>query len=154
EFAERAEPHLHAATQLEWLDRLEREHDNLRAALAWSLGEGRDVDAALRLAGALFRFWQYRGYLSEGRGWLEDALALDHEQTGRSARGRARAKALYCAAWLLMTQGDFATARTYLDECYRLARGAGDSSNLAYALVIDALVLLFAGDLAEAHTRT
>src|SRR5207244_4082998 len=67
--AEQAEPELHRSEQLVWLERLEREHDNLRAALEWSMTEAGGAEAGLRLAGALRRFWEVRGYLQEGRGW-------------------------------------------------------------------------------------
>jgi predicted ATPase len=72
--AEAAEPHLRGADQVLWLDRLEADHANLRAALGWLLEAG-DGSAALRLAAALGRFWWTRGYLSQGRRWLERALA-------------------------------------------------------------------------------
>jgi predicted ATPase len=71
--AEAAEPKVQDATQNIWLDRLEREHDNLRAALGWALAGG-DLEAGIRLASALWPFWYMRGYGSEGRKWLEEAL--------------------------------------------------------------------------------
>src|SRR5947207_760093 len=70
--AEEAEPNLTGEQRAEWLDRLEREHDNLRAALRSSIGAG-DAPTALRLSGALWRFWHFRGHLSEGRAWLAEA---------------------------------------------------------------------------------
>ncbi len=83
--AEVAEPHLQGAEQRSWLDRLELDHDNLRAALQWTLGSG-EADMALRLSAALGEFWWPRGFISEGRRWLEGALELpgtapaQHEQ--------------------------------------------------------------------------
>jgi predicted ATPase len=151
--AARAEPHLHAATQLEWLDRLQAEHDNLRAALAWSLGEGHDAAVALRLAAALHWFWAFRSYLSEGRAWLGAALALDRREAGQVERARLRTKALYCAAQPAQTQADYVAALTYLDECFRLTREIGDASSLANALVIDAWVHMFAGDRGAAQAQ-
>jgi non-specific serine/threonine protein kinase len=69
--AESAEPELHGAEQSKWLDRLEAEHDNLRAALGWCLAEGDNPEAALRLAGALTWFWAKRGHLAEGSEWTD-----------------------------------------------------------------------------------
>jgi non-specific serine/threonine protein kinase len=68
--AERGDPELRGPKQASWLDRLEAEHDNLRAALEWSLSQEKD-EAGLRLAGALSGYWHGRGYLSEGREWLD-----------------------------------------------------------------------------------
>ena len=67
--AEEAKPELEGPRQVEWLDRLQTEHDNLRAALSWSLERG--IDLGPRIAGALSLFWYTRGYLSEGRTYLE-----------------------------------------------------------------------------------
>ncbi len=107
QFAEETEPRLRRAEQLEWLERMDREHDNLRAALAWALE--RDMSAhALRLAGALTYYWELRGYWNEGLQALNAALALAERDgsaditTGDDAARRAalfrRAKALYGAA--------------------------------------------------------
>jgi predicted ATPase len=74
--AEQAFPELEGAKHLEWLERLEAEHDNMRAALSWAI-EHKEVEVALRLGGALSWFWSARGYHSEGRRWLEEVLALD-----------------------------------------------------------------------------
>jgi predicted ATPase/transcriptional regulator with XRE-family HTH domain len=81
--AERAEPLLRGAEQQPWLDRLEREHDNLRAALGWALAQG-EGELAQRLAGALWRFWAGRGYLTEGRAGMQRA------RTQAAARTLAR----------------------------------------------------------------
>ncbi len=75
--AERANPMLKRAEQSIWLSRLELEHDNLHAALAWSLQIG-SIEDGLRLACALGEFWWRRGYLSEGIEWLDRLLARDH----------------------------------------------------------------------------
>ena len=74
--AEEAYPELRGPDQLEWLERLEAEHDNMRAALSWAL-ERKEVEVALRLGGALWWFWWMRGHNSEGRRWLEEALAME-----------------------------------------------------------------------------
>jgi predicted ATPase/transcriptional regulator with XRE-family HTH domain len=87
ELAERAEPELTGPAQAEWLGILGAEHDNLRSALSWSLGAG-DSAIALRLTGALARFWRMRGHPREGLSWLERALALEHGPAP-AARGKA-----------------------------------------------------------------
>jgi predicted ATPase len=74
--AEEADPELRGANQLEWLERLEAEHDNMRAALSWA-SERNEAEVALKLGGALSLFWLLRDYHSEGRRWLEEALAMD-----------------------------------------------------------------------------
>ncbi len=84
---ERAEVELQGPNQRMWLERLETEHDNLRAALEWSLTEGGGAEPGLRLAGCLWRFWHERGYWSEGRRWLEAAL----ERSSTSTASRAKA---------------------------------------------------------------
>jgi len=74
--AEEAEPRLRTPEDVEWLERLEREHDNTRATLSWALKKG-EAELALRLGGALGSFWQAHGHWSDGRKWLEGALAQD-----------------------------------------------------------------------------
>ena len=80
--AERAAPELLGPEQRRWAERMEAEHANLRAALAW-LTERGEAEPALRLAGALFLFWFLRGHLREGTAWLEQALARRAERTAR-----------------------------------------------------------------------
>ncbi|MCC6315599.1 MAG: tetratricopeptide repeat protein, partial [Thermomicrobiales bacterium] len=109
-----------------WLDRLQAEHDDLRAALAWSVAG--DPETALRLAAGLWRFWSQRGYWSEGRGWLERALADD---VGGSPA--ARAAALIGVGKLANEQGDLVHARRCFDEGLNLARQIGDERAAAYA---------------------
>lgn len=126
--AERAEPELHKASQTTWLDRLEGEHDNLRAALEWSLGQQGD-DAGLRLAAVLAPYWHARGYLTEGREWLERARA----QEG-AATESLRMSALVAAARLAFAQDDFAGTKMLLEEAVPLVRAAGDRQALALSL--------------------
>jgi predicted ATPase/transcriptional regulator with XRE-family HTH domain len=135
--AEAAEPHLRGAEQIIWADRLEVEHDNLRAALAWAHDHGADdssttsgVEAELRLAGALFWFWDIRNYQIEGRRWLEGALA----RTGAPARTAARAMALFAAGRLTAHWGDYVAWRAQLEESVAIWRELGDKRGLALAL--------------------
>jgi predicted ATPase len=86
ELAERAEPDLERSSSALWLDRLENERENLRAALAWCRAEASGTEAGLRLAGALGRFWEARGYLSEGRSFLAEALGV-RRPMGSRGRG-------------------------------------------------------------------
>jgi predicted ATPase/DNA-binding CsgD family transcriptional regulator len=122
---EAAEPRLHGPEQLMWLDRLEVEHDNLRAALAWTL-ERSETESALRLAGALGEFWRVRGHLSEGRAWLDRAL--------EGGDGAARAKALQEAGTLAWCQGDFEVAAVLLEESLARWRALDDPGGIAWTL--------------------
>ena len=108
------------------MDRLDAEHDNLRAALAWSLEQ--DGAAALRLSGALGWFWWSRSNHTEGRRWLAQALNATSERT------RARAKALHGAGWLAHHQRDLREARNLFDESLSIAREQGDRWTIAWAL--------------------
>jgi predicted ATPase len=145
--AERGEAELTGPQQGEWLDRLESEHDNLRAALAWSR-EQNSAEAALRLAGALWRFWYTRGYLSEGRRWLAQALAmvenglpvLQSEVAEQLSDGQARsskalhAKALNGAGGLAYAQGDYANATPLYEGSLTLRREINDQEGVATGL--------------------
>jgi non-specific serine/threonine protein kinase len=134
--AEDAEPRLRGPDQGAWLGRLEAEHDNLRAALGWAR-EQEAGEAALRLSGALERFWQVRGYLREGCGWLEMALAA-----GSGAPPGLRAKAVRGVGTFAAMQGDFEHATAHYEEALALhrelddkggiAQGLGDLANVAY----------------------
>jgi tetratricopeptide (TPR) repeat protein len=108
--AEEAYPELRGPDQLEWLERLESEHDNMRAALAWAL-ERKGVEVALRLGGALWWFWSARSYYSEGRRWLQEALALN----GRGSL-ESRAMALAGVGELAFDQGDLDRAKEVCEE--------------------------------------
>src|SRR5205823_930393 len=107
QLAERAAPELSGLHRREWLDQLEREHDNLRAALSWSV-ESRDAATALRLAGALEPFWRSSLHVTEGRQALAAALALPVAEIHEPHRARA----LRAAGRLALIQGDLAAART------------------------------------------
>ena len=148
--AEAAEPELRGPESGAVLDRLEAEHDNLRAALEAGLAAGAAAgpgagDAALRLSGALAWFWWLRSYHDEGRRWL--ARALD----GTPVRSAARVKALHGAGWLAHHQRDPATARALLAESLRLARELGDRRTEALALHTLGRVAYYEGDAAAAR---
>ena len=126
--AERAEPELRGERQLAWLNRLEAEHDNLRAALRYGLERG-EGERALRLAGALGRFWAARTYWSEGRQWLTEALANSDDRPAPF-----RAKALHEAGVLARYQGDYSAAEAYFAASLALRRELGDRAGMAASL--------------------
>jgi len=137
--AERADPQLRGRGQREWYFRLEREHDNLRAALRWLLDQDgpADREAALRLAGALGYFWWLRGYHVEGVRWLERALlrapaASDLEDDGATVAARSQAQ--IAAGKILALQGEFDRARAVLEEALDLAQRRHDPAGAAQAL--------------------
>jgi predicted ATPase/class 3 adenylate cyclase len=144
--AEEADVELKGPDQLEWLDRLEAEHDNMRTALGWALESG-ETELALRLAGSLWWFWLVRGHLSEGRRWLEEALAKD----GRAAIS-VHAKALTGAGRLASEQGDLERATALLEESVRLFRGLGDEGGLADAVDNLGIAAAYQGNLEQATT--
>jgi tetratricopeptide (TPR) repeat protein len=127
--AETAEAELRGASQTVWLDRLDAEHDNLRAALAWMTQSG-EAEPGLRLALALWRFWEIRGYLAEGRAAFAGLLALP----ASSAQTKLRLKALYAAGILADAQGDYALARTLFEENLAINRESGDKWGTANSL--------------------
>jgi len=128
--AERLEPELPGgAQQKQALDLLEAEHDNLRAALAWALETPERADLALRMCGALYRFWHRRGYWREGHAWCEKALA----HASGSHDKALRAKALLGAATLGANVPE-AETRPFLEDAIRLGREAGDRKIEAMAL--------------------
>jgi predicted ATPase len=114
--------------QQSWLSRIANEHDNLRAALAWS-ADSSPIEG-LRLAQALSAFWRIRGHVAEGREWL--ARLLDAVPIDRGTRERARG--LYVAALLAIPQGDYAAAKRLLQESLALFRETGDSTRAARVL--------------------
>ncbi len=144
ELAEQAEHALQGPQQVAWLDRLEVEHDNMRAALDWALGQGANT-AALRLGGAIWRFWVNHGHLEEGRRWLDRALAQAGDPAAQSAPASDElfsrvptravlAKALKAAGNLAYTCGDHPAARRRLEESLALSRQLGDTRAIAAAL--------------------
>ena len=146
--AEEAVPHLNGGEEQKvWLDRLEAEHDNLRAALAWALDQGAG-DAGLRLGGALWRFWLLRAYLGEGRRWLERLLGV---VTERPTHGRATA--LLGVGWLACRQGARDRAATYLAQSLTLFRALGDRYGEAAALTMAGAVAWERGEYDDARIQ-
>lgn len=127
--AAEAEPHLSTAAQGEWLDGLEREHDNLRAALEWSLGTPERLEGAFGAVHALYTFWARRAHTTEARAWLARALAVPGVPDTP-----ARADALERAGSLAWLQGDYSEAKRYLHEALTLARQLDAKACVAAAL--------------------
>jgi predicted ATPase/class 3 adenylate cyclase len=172
EFAEHAGSELRGPDQPLWLDRLEQEHDNLRAAIEWSCAECRpeglvyedrgdlrgsresgqadegSPEAGLRLAGSLYRFWWVRGHLTEGRQWLEGALLA----AGLAAGPGPRARALHGAGYLAWAQGDYPRARSHLAESLALYRRLDDKRGLARALNSSAVLSFDEGEQERARS--
>jgi non-specific serine/threonine protein kinase len=140
----RAEPELTRERQLSWLDRLEREHDNLRAALEWCLAAPERGRQTVEVVTPLWWFWIKRGYYREGQEWLERALSA-----GGDIPPALRAKALIALGAITFFQGHFDRARQILDESATLARTIGDLSLLSFALGLSALASLERGDIAD-----
>jgi len=139
--AAEAEPHLTTDDQGVWLDRCEEEHANIRAALRWAIDRG-DAGAAQAAAGGLWRFWQQRGHLAEGRRWLAETLAMPSGQAPTAARAKALTGAGGIAWW-----SDQAAARAFYDEALAIERELGDPARLAEALYNEAFAVAADHDL-------
>jgi predicted ATPase len=130
--AEAAAPNLFGGERRRWLDRLELDHDNFRAAFDWAMARG-DARRALCLGAAFWRFWQMRGHLREARARLDGILAMP--QTREYPLDRARA--LEAAGGIAYWQGDMGATQVYYDECLELTREGGDPLAIANALYND-----------------
>ena len=148
--AEEAEPELKGERQVGWLERLEQERENLRAAMACSLGREELEDAA-RLGWALWLFWGIRGHFSEGRQSMEQALSAEG---GDAMPVSSRAKALYVAGMMANYQGDHRSAELLLEESLGLFRELEDKLGTAYALSNAGFAALGQGQHRRAITLT
>jgi len=142
-FAEKAGQRLAGSEQLEWSQRLEVEHDNIRSAIAWCRDDPEGVEAGLRLTGAMGWFWVTHGYVNEGQQHLAEALARES-----LSRTKARGDALMMSAQFAYP--DYATAQTLYEECLAIWRELGDKSSIAVALTQLGLIKHEQGD----HTNT
>ena len=156
--AEESELELVGPQQALWLERLELEHDNLRAALDWSLQQGGDtietqrrMEIALRLVGALRRFWQMHGHLNEGQMFTEKALSASE---GILVTVQARAKALIAAGTLASIQNDHDRTETYCRESLLLFKELGDQQGMALSLFLLSVVPMMKGDNVAARSLT
>ncbi|HEX5912998.1 MAG TPA: tetratricopeptide repeat protein, partial [Rubrobacter sp.] len=147
--AEQAEPELKGPRQKKWLERLDREHDNLQVALGWVLerevGAQQSVELAARLTDALWLFWYKRGYLSTGHRWLDATLS-----NSGILSAVTRAKVLGGAGMVAWERGDYASARPMHEESLRLQRQAEDKPGIAFSLNHLGLVALYQGEYGSA----
>jgi predicted ATPase/serine/threonine protein kinase len=130
----------------EWLERFASEHDNFRAALEW-LTETGDAEWGLRLGTALFRYWEIREYLAEGRDRLGRLLKL----AGAASPTKLRMRALFAAGVLAGEQGDYASAEALISESQNIAHELGDKTGIAVSLNALAVFARDRGDVATAH---
>jgi len=146
DLAERAASHLHGSTQAIWLNRLDTEHDNLRAALQYTLDHDL-IERGLQLAVAIQGFWRVRGHLSEAGQWLDRLLSR-----GTAAPGAMRATALHAAAIVSQMQGDRERARRLTEASLDLGREVGDDRLIAPALHNLGVIATDRADFAAAST--
>jgi tetratricopeptide (TPR) repeat protein len=129
--AEQAESKLESAEQMEWVHRMEQEHDNLRSALQWSMTTIAASDICLRLATTLGLFWEVRGYFSEGRERLSAVLNTHSAQEETAARAQLLAR----AAELAYRQSDYPATISFAQESLEICRLIGDLRGVASALI-------------------
>lgn len=148
--AEKTRPNLFGPDPGLWLDRLDREQDNIRAALAWSLGDTKgpgDVTLALRMAAACYQFWHMRGHLQEGHSWLERAIGQ-----GERVDPATRADAFLTLANIANNLEDHDQARALYLESLRLNKEIGNTPGIAAALVGLGMVATNEGAFSVART--
>ncbi len=129
DLAEAAERELVGPNQVQWFDRLEHEHDNLRAALRWCI-DNRALDLGARLGGSLWQFWSTRGHPREGRTWLSELRIL----VGSQSRTAAHATLLAGSGRLAYEQGDYAAARALHEESLDIDRELNNLPAVARSL--------------------
>ncbi len=148
---EQAETELQGPNQAVWVERLEQEHDNLRAALEWALGDVADEraaarqDIALRLSAALWPFWSMRGYYSEARAFLERAIVRSD-----GANDSLRVKALQVNASVTLQQGDHARTEALAKRSLALYQELGNTRGIADCLGLLVDLAVRRGEMAEA----
>jgi predicted ATPase/class 3 adenylate cyclase len=138
-YVESVAPELLGRDRRMWLDLLEQDQDNLRAALDWAVESG-DADLAFRLSSAAWRLWQARGHLHEARRRLDEVLALE------GGEPKNRAKALEALGGILWWQSDLEKALEVYRETVRMHRSLGDPKELANALYNVSLATVFVQD--------
>jgi len=145
--AEEAESKLTGSAQASWFERLDKEHDNFRAALNYSKASGK-LESGLRLGGALWRFWDVRGYVTEGRGVLDELVGLAQ---GVNIPATVRAKALNGAGVLAGNQGDYDRQTAILEESLKLYKELDDKPGIAQSINNLGSIAYSQGDYARAE---
>ncbi|MEO8973564.1 MAG: tetratricopeptide repeat protein, partial [Ktedonobacteraceae bacterium] len=147
--AQKADTEIIRSEQIFWVDRLEQEYDNVRAVMQWLLEPTEDGgELALRLGSALYSFWQLRGYFTEGRDFLEQALTR-----GKATSLPVQARATYVATRLNEVLGNHDRAEALCEESLALYRELGDAEGIAYALHLRADIAWGRGNLAVARSQ-
>ena len=144
--ATRATQESYGANQAHWLMWLEAQHDNLRAALQWSLSTTDTDQICLAFIGNLARFWELRGHFSEARTWLSRAL----NSPGTDAWTNVRADAIFGVALLILRQGDHATAQAFCEEALAIYQELGEQRRAALTLVRLSEIASVVGDFSGA----
>ena len=139
---EEAQAELSGPRQVEWLDRLEREHANIRAALRWAIECGA-VECGLRLGAGLCRFWLIRGHLAEGRSWLRQLLEMARDE---AEAGSARARGLAASGWLAEAQGDYVEAARLHEQSLVVSRALKYEAGIADAQRSLGVLARYVGD--------
>jgi predicted ATPase/class 3 adenylate cyclase/Tfp pilus assembly protein PilF len=148
--AEEAQPRLRGAQEVSWVNRLEQEFGNLRAALAWWSERG-EAEPGLLLGTVLSHIFYLRGYLSEGREWLTRLLAMTGPAAAASSRTVVRAQALDATGQLALFQRDHAAARACMEESLALKQELGDERGVASSLYNLGMVVQSQGDYRQAE---
>jgi predicted ATPase/class 3 adenylate cyclase len=136
-----AETHLRGPRRIGWLDDLEADHDNIRYALTWGIDHG-ELDPTARLATAMWRYWQIRGHLTEGRRWLESVLRLE----GAAERTTTRAGLLSALGSLEYWQGDLVQSIEHYEEALAINEEIGDEEAAADSVADLAFAARIGGD--------
>ncbi|MGH3088026.1 MAG: ATP-binding protein, partial [Rubrobacteraceae bacterium] len=144
DLAEEARPGINGVEREAWRSRLEAERGNLRTALRWSLENG-EVSTAMRIANAIFWFWFHRGHGKEGRGWLEEALAMGGAEP-------ERAEVLGEVGMFAWLQGDHEVSRSRLEESVEICRKTGHSRGLIHPLHFLSMEMLGRGETEKARS--
>ena len=129
--------------QLKWLNLIDVEHDNVRAALAWALERG-EAAIAQQLATFMVRFWYVRGFIVEGRNWLRQVIAAG------ASDSRNYGRALLSAGWLAFEQGDVQYGKEFVEQSLDLTRDTADAFWIAQCLNVLGLILVEEGKFSEA----